>query len=241
MAENIIIGKLKDKQGNVRDGTGVEIATSSPVFSILRAQQKLPTLFVNPVTKEIGAVIKTVDANGNTNYKGLCVLPAEGSGPPLHFHPNYLELFEVIEGSFDFYIKKEKKIINAGDKITVEKGTPHTFRPKGTGLAAFFVEAIPPGNLNAVIHTIFGLGIHGKLSAKGAPGFWQGIIIGKELAGDTVFVNPPPFIQKLIFRLLGNTAYKKGYRAVYDQYLQDDFWNQHVQQLHELPAFRDFQ
>ena len=49
-------------------------------------------------------------------------------GTPVHIHPHAAESYEVIEGSFDVYVKDEWRTLKPGDRVTVEAGVPHTFR-----------------------------------------------------------------------------------------------------------------
>lgn len=101
----------------------------------------------------------------------------------------------------------------------------------GNTMASFLVEAKPVGKLNEVVHTIFGLAHDQKLVKKGRPGIWHGIAIGKELSNDTYFSSPPVAIQRFMFRLFGKTATAKGYKAIYPEYGEDDFWRRKVEQI----------
>lgn len=53
------------------------------------------------------------------------------SGGPVHIHPNAIETYEVLEGEFDVYVGDTWKTLREGEKVTVEKGVPHTFRNAG--------------------------------------------------------------------------------------------------------------
>ena len=50
-------------------------------------------------------------------------------GPPPHIHPHPVrETFEVLEGEFELRHGDEWKPVRAGESLTVEPGTVHTFR-----------------------------------------------------------------------------------------------------------------
>lgn len=225
-----IIGRTLNKNGEPIEGTGVELNMEGPTFKLLATQENL-IIFSNPVTSEYAASVDIKDENGNITTKGLGILPAGASGPPKHIHPSYEEEFEVVEGSAIFVLNNKEIIMHAGEKVIVPAGTAHTFRPHGKEFLSVLVEARPLGKLNEVVHTIFGLAHDGKLDKKGRPNFWQGIAFGSELSDDTVFTSPPPAIQRLIFKLFAKSAKKRGYKALYPEYMEDSFWKNRVEQL----------
>lgn len=229
MQNNIVIGSRLDKNKKVIPNTGVSITKESKTAQLI-STIKDPLVIANPITKEvlIGMHLSKESA------KGLVILPPGGSGPPIHIHPTYDEIFEVIDGRFEFYKTGKKVELQLGEKITVEAGIAHTFKPLGNTFSAFIGEASPAGKISEVIKTIYGLAIEGKLDAKGRPGFLQGIALGKELQDDTLFTSPPPGIQKFLFKLLGNSAKKKGYKAIYPHYANDEFWRAHIDQVINL-------
>jgi mannose-6-phosphate isomerase-like protein (cupin superfamily) len=228
MPTTITIGQTLDGKGQPIPGTGVTLAADSPTAQLLRAHPNA-VMISNPITREYGAALHSTGTDGVPVAKGLGIIPPGSLGPPEHIHPAYEEIFEVVEGQFTFWLSKKPRVVSAGDTITVPPGVAHTFRPVGDQVAAFLLEARPAGQLNEVIRTIFGLAHDGQLDKKGRPGFWQGIAIGNELRNDTLFTSPSPAIQRLLFKLLGKTAAKKGYQAVYPRYVDDAFWRSRVQ------------
>lgn len=46
----------------------------------------------------------------------------------IHIHPHAIESYEVLQGKFDMYINGDWKTISVGEKATVDKRVPHTFR-----------------------------------------------------------------------------------------------------------------
>lgn len=227
---NIIIGRTLNKSGEPIEGSGVELNMDGPTIQLLTTQ-KNTVFFSNPITGEFAASVDIPNEKGEIIGKGLGILPPGASGPPMHFHPSYEEEFEVVEGTAIFILNKKELIMKTGDKVVVEAGVPHTFRPQGNSILSVLVEARPIGKLNEVIHTIFGLAHEGKLNKKGQPNFWQGIAFGSELSNDTVFTSPPPIIQKFIFKIFSNSAKRRGFKALYPEYMEDLFWIKRVEQL----------
>nr|WP_294936521.1 cupin domain-containing protein [uncultured Flavobacterium sp.] len=225
------VGQTLDKNGNPVAGTGVVLKKNSPTAKLLFAQKTV--LISNPITKEYGAEMQFRNDNGEVQIKGLGIIPPGCIGPPEHIHPSYDETFTVVEGSFDFLMNKKTKRVNEGETVIVPKGIPHTFKPADNSkVCSFLVTSDPPGKLQEVIRTVWALAHEGKTNSKGQPNeFWQGIAIGYELQDDTLFSAPPPFVQKIMFRLFGKTAVKKGYKGIYDEYVNDEYWMNKVNQI----------
>lgn len=229
--ETITIGQTLDHNTAIIPGTGVVLNKYSPTAQVLLAQETV--IISNPVTQEYGAKVQILNDRGEATFKGLGIIPPGCIGPPEHIHPSYDETFTVLEGSFDFLMNKKSRKIYEGETLIVKRGTPHTFKPADTTrVNSFLVEANPPGKLQEVIRTLWGLAHDGKTNNKGQPNeFWQGIAIGHELQDDTLFVSPPPFVQRLMFTVFGTTASNKGYKGIYDKYVADSFWLNRVQQI----------
>jgi mannose-6-phosphate isomerase-like protein (cupin superfamily) len=233
--DTIFIGRKLNEQGKPVEGTGVALDKDSPTAKLLLAQNTV--IIANPVTKEYGAAVKVKNEHGQIITKGLGIIPPNSVGPPEHIHPTYDETFTVVEGKFEFLLNKKSIIMSEGETVVVKRGTAHTFKPADKKVCSFLLEANPQGKLNEVIRTIWGLALDGKTNSKGQPNeFWQGIAIGNELKDDTLFVSPPPFVQRFMFKLFGQTALKKGFKGIYDKYSEDNFWTSRIEQLTQKPA-----
>lgn len=184
----------------------------------------------NPISNEYIGILDTGADTGGEYARALAIYPPGNSGPPEHFHPNYEERFEVVEGEFVFTVDGEPTTLSAGEELTVPAGTPHTFRNASTELATAIGEARPAGQIEAVIMTLFGLAHERKLSEDGNPRFLQAMAMTPELKDDTVFVSPPPWLQNVLATVFAPVARLAGYRATYPKYLEESFWEEHVEQ-----------
>ena len=54
-------------------------------------------------------------------------IPKKSQGPPLHMHNNCAESFLVIEGELEIMVNEKKKLLKAGDSITIPLKVWHTF------------------------------------------------------------------------------------------------------------------
>ena len=50
-----------------------------------------------------------------------------GAGAPLHVHPDVDEILIVTEGSLDFRLGDERRIVGKGHTVSIPAGTPHGF------------------------------------------------------------------------------------------------------------------
>ena len=73
-------------------------------------------------------VVTPTTATGGEYVEMEFVLPAGCVPPPPHVHPQQVESYEVIEGSFDVMVDGEWLTLSPGESASVPRGTMHTFR-----------------------------------------------------------------------------------------------------------------
>lgn len=59
----------------------------------------------------------------------------DGPAPPPHIHPRQRETFTLEEGDFELLLGDDWRRLDPGESFTVEAGTKHTYRNKGTQTA----------------------------------------------------------------------------------------------------------
>lgn len=74
-------------------------------------------------------IVRTPTAATGGDYVEMeFVLPADCVAPPPHIHPQQVEEYQVIEGSFDVMVDGEWSTLGPGDSASVPVGVTHTFR-----------------------------------------------------------------------------------------------------------------
>jgi mannose-6-phosphate isomerase-like protein (cupin superfamily) len=84
-----------------------------------------------------------------------------GAGAPLHMHKDVDEIFILLEGTLDFRLGEERRLVEANHTIAIPAGVPHaftavgptpvrmfTFMPRNRAIAeatTYFEGAPPPG------------------------------------------------------------------------------------------------
>ena|SRR5688572_3065820 len=86
---------------------------------------------------------------------------AAGKGPPTHFHEHEDEVIEVFEGSVTFFMPDGPHEVKAGERFTIPRGTPHSFKTGAQGMRGRgvydgvhfegFVAQLPPGDKKGFI------------------------------------------------------------------------------------------
>jgi mannose-6-phosphate isomerase-like protein (cupin superfamily) len=227
--EKIKLCRTLEPDGNIIKESGIEIDPEGPTAAILK--KVTSPLFSNPITGECAGILVFPDDTNGEYMKAILVSPGCASGPPGHFHPNYVEEFTIIEGEFIFYYKGKEMVLKASDKLTVQPNEEHTFRPTDrSDINSFTVVVRPPGMLIELVKTLYGLAHEGKLNKRGEPNFLQAMILAKKLSNDTIFAKPPPLVQKTMALIFAPIASLLGYQAIYPKYIDDDFWLERVEQ-----------
>jgi len=221
--------------GSIKEGSGIEIDSAGPTAAIL--QDVAGPIFSNPITGECAGVLVFPDETNGEYMEAVLISPGGATGPPLHFHPNYVEEFTIIEGEFMFHHDGKEMVLKAGDQLSVHANEEHTFRPTDRfDINTFVVVVRPPGMLIELVKTLYGLAHEGKLNKRGEPGLLQAITLAKKLSGDTIFTKPPPLVQKMMASIFAPVAFRLGYRAIYPKYIDDEFWLERVEQYVQEPS-----
>lgn len=208
---------------------GLTLPADSPTVELLR--EASGPLCSNPVAGEYGAVIVAPEAVDGAYVRGLLITPPGALGPPKHYHRDFAEIFEVVEGELVVTMGDEKRTVRAGESVTIEAGTPHAFGNESESYASFLAEARPASRVLDLVQSLFGLAHDGKLKESAQPRFLQAMVIAEEFGDDTVFVSPPPAVQRVLAALLGPIGRIAGYQGFYPEYAEDSFWEERVEQL----------
>jgi mannose-6-phosphate isomerase-like protein (cupin superfamily) len=83
------------------------------------------------------------DSAGPAFYEYRCP-PAATAAPP-HVHHGHDETFYVVEGSFEFAVGDNVRVLGPGGFVSVPRETPHAFRNAGAS-AGRIVGTLTPGH-----------------------------------------------------------------------------------------------
>jgi mannose-6-phosphate isomerase-like protein (cupin superfamily) len=97
----------------------------------------------------------------------------KGGKVPLHYHYEFSEYYEVLEGQLKMQIGKEIKTLNKGDYILIPIKTAHRYFNDSESDVKFKV-VIQPGNIGyqLLVSVLNGLARDGKVNKDGLPTNW---------------------------------------------------------------------
>jgi quercetin dioxygenase-like cupin family protein len=181
---------------------------------------KAGDVFENPVTGESGYIrVGTQETNGELIVSDLRVRP-HGAVVGPHIHPTVDERFTVLKGKIGYMLDGQKGVLQAGECADLPRGIPHDWWNGGNEEARVIVEMRPGARMEQMVITLFCLAQDGKTNKKGVPNPLQMAVIAKEFADIVVFLNPPPWIQRILFGILAPLGRLAGYKAIYPHYLE---------------------
>lgn len=172
----------------------------------------------NPVTGEIVHFRRTAAETGGELVEIEVTVAPDGAVAAAHVHPFQIERFEILEGTLEFRKGRRKLTATAGDVVSVEAGTPHSFKNVGEGAARFVTEVRPALQFERFLETMFGLAADGKTNRRGMPNPLRLAVIANAHFEDVRLPHVPAFAQKAALvsgAVLGRMAgYKPAYEAV---------------------------
>lgn len=169
-------------------------------------------------TGETFVFIKTAaDTDGQLLVIDMICTPGGGAkGAPVHLHPKQVERFYIQQGVVEFEVKGEKFFAYPGETITVQPGTPHTWRnPSTTENACFRCELEPAGQWELLFENLCGMAQRNMLNADGTvPAI--AMVQALHMFPDQLYIAAMPiWMQKIGFALLSPVAKLLGYKPLY--------------------------
>ncbi len=164
----------------------------------------------NPVIKDEVTFVKTAEeTNGEVTELRIVLQP--GGKNDLHYHTSYSETFTALDGKLGVMLSgKEKKILEPGESVFVEKGKPHAFFNSGDSEITFKVE-LKPGHtgFENSLRIMYGLGNDGLLNEKSMPKNIHHLSVIARIS-DMRSANPFLNLFTPLFLFLGKRAEKNG-------------------------------
>ena len=132
-----------------------------------------------------------------------------GKGIPLHYHHDFTEYYEVLEGELKMQVGKEIKTLTKGGYLLVPVKTNHRYFNESNSPVKF-KAVIQPGNFGSqlLISVLNGLARDGKVNKKGLPKSWLlfgylSVVAGSNIPGIMSLLQP-------LLNWLYKLAVKKG-------------------------------
>lgn len=162
----------------------------------------LPTEIVNPVTGE--QIVFDEAASDDERLIWDEQRPANIDPPPVHYHPDTWERFDVNEGLLVVEIDGEANQVEAGEEISVPPATPHVSYTSAKS-AQFRREVTPPGQWREFLTVRFAA-VHAVGELSGVTGLLQTILLVHTYPDVVRPERPPRAVQRGLFPVLGVAA-----------------------------------
>ncbi|RNI28686.1 cupin domain-containing protein [Rufibacter latericius] len=164
----------------------------------------LPRTLVNPLIKDKVTFLKTA-AETNGAYTLVEVELAPGGGNNLHYHVDYIEVFEVVEGTLGVQCGKENFHLQPGETATVPRKAVHRFyNPSQQERVIFHVTIKPARQFEELLRIGYGLATDGKTNQKGVPNIWYLALMFEK--GETYFPSIPFWLQRGLVKVFAKIA-----------------------------------
>jgi quercetin dioxygenase-like cupin family protein len=150
----IVTGRTLDEDGNPVPGTGFELDEDGWLADLLR--ERAGPVRSHPTRGIWSAPLQTPRGDGD-QMRVLSLFEPGYAGPPEHYHEVSEGRFDVRQGSFTFSVDGVRQTVSAGETLTVERGTRHTFGYDGDALGVSVTTVEPPGRIGHVLPTFAGI------------------------------------------------------------------------------------
>jgi quercetin dioxygenase-like cupin family protein len=130
-----------------------------------------------------------------------------GGSLPAHYHPRQEERWSVLSGEVRFRVGDEERVIRPQDgEIVVAPGVVHGVAGSSEREAHLRCYVTPPLRLREFLEEAAAAGRQGLFTQKGRPRGLRGArwVAGflKRYRDETVFLSPPPVVQRTLIALL---------------------------------------
>jgi quercetin dioxygenase-like cupin family protein len=142
-----------------------------------------------------------------------------GGALPAHYHPRQEERWSVLEGEVRFRHGDGERVIGPQDgEIVVAPGDVHALTSSSDRDAHLRCYVTPPLRLRQFLEEAAAAGQQGLFTRKGRPrgvrgARWAARFL-KRYRDETVFISPPPIVQRLLIALFAPTLGARGYARV---------------------------
>jgi mannose-6-phosphate isomerase-like protein (cupin superfamily) len=171
----------------------------------------LPTEIANPVTGERIRFDETASTDERLVWREE--RPANVEPPPVHYHPETEERFEVREGVLVVEVDGETHRIEAGEGIVIPPATPHVSYTEAES-ARFEREVTPPGRWREALTARFAA-VHAVGDLSGVTGRLQTVLLARAYPAVVVPRRPPRAVQRVLFPVLAAVARLVGLQSHY--------------------------
>lgn len=171
----------------------------------------------NPVINDEVTFLQTAEETGGA-YAGVRVMLAPGGGNDLHFHLDYVEEFQSVEGTLTIECDGQRLALQPGQRATAPIGSRHRFANDTDRPIIFVAKITPARQFEETIRIAYGLASEGKVNKAGLPKNLLQLALLFAIGG-TYPAAMPLWLQRAIFSPLVKLARWRKIERTFDKYL----------------------
>jgi quercetin dioxygenase-like cupin family protein len=162
-----------------------------------------------PIRDPVSRVRMSFEPQGDDLLVDVWLEP--GGGLPAHLHPRQQERWWVVAGTARFRLGDDERVIEPSDgEIVVDPGTVHGLASAGDTEAHLRCHVVPALRLQEFLEESAHAAGEGLFTSRGRPRGLRGARWAagflKRYRDETVFVSPPPVVQRILIGLLARDA-----------------------------------
>lgn len=172
----------------------------------------------NPITRH-ALVFRVTSAESRGALVEVESIYGAGSAePPLHFHPEQTERFEVLDGEVQVRIDGSERILGPGGILEIPPGKPHAMWNAGPAEARVVWQTRPALGTQTFFETVWGLAADGRVGPSGFPRPLQMAVLVRAYRREIRLTHPAAWVQTLLLTPLAGLGYLCGCRGRYERY-----------------------
>lgn len=155
--------------------------------------------------------IRTAEDTDGAYLEAEQIIAPFDEGPPVHMHPHQEDSYKVLSGTLDVYVDGKLHRLEAGQSLTVAKGTPHTLKNSHGEEVRLINRHTPAMNFQSMMATLHRLVTSGKVKKLPPRDLSSAIYLAMlfiRYEQDVVSVKPPNFVMALLAFLGRRLGYK---------------------------------
>lgn len=161
-------------------------------------------------------VLTPAEETGGEHVLVEFVYDPVSQGPPLHFHPDQTERYEVLEGKLGVRVDDDERVLGPGETAVVPAGAAHTFWNAGETPCRFTSHHEPAQTFERYITTLFDLDHDGLCGPSGVPrNPLRAAVVIRSMQAENLLAGPPPWLQRLGIGLMAPLGRLFGYEPTY--------------------------
>jgi quercetin dioxygenase-like cupin family protein len=171
--------------------------------------------FVNTITGQEYLILQDATTTEGVFLEMESVFAPHSVPPPVHYHPVQREDFTVLQGELTVVLRGKKMVLRQGDSLHIPAGAIHGMWNASPHITRVHWLVQPALNTAALLETFTALANQGRTDGLGKPSLLQAATTLQYFTKVFRLVQPPRWMQQLLFPVLALIGRMIGLRPVH--------------------------